>query len=75
MMLQNNCINNSVTNGLKHKKEKKSNMQNSFIWLIVAHPQKKTCLSTVTTQHNIKQRYVRRLLMRLSARKAPINHA
>ena len=30
MLLQNNCINNSVTNGLKHKEEKK-NMQNNFI--------------------------------------------
>ena len=24
MLLQNNCINNSVTNGLKHKEEKKT---------------------------------------------------
>ena len=30
MLLQNNCINNGVTSGLKEKKEKKS-MQNSFI--------------------------------------------
>ena len=30
MLLQNNCINNGVANGLKWKKEK--SMQNSFIW-------------------------------------------
>ena len=29
MLLQNNCINNGVTNGLKEKKEKK-NMQTAF---------------------------------------------
>ena len=30
MLLQKNCINNGITNGLKQKKEK--SMQNSFIW-------------------------------------------
>ena len=30
MLLQNNCTNNGVTNGLK--KERKKSMQNSFTW-------------------------------------------
>ena len=49
MLLQNNCINNGVTNGLKHRKEKKAyktalcgkikEKRDGGEWLIGAHTQ------------------------------------
>ena len=59
MMLQNNCINNGVTSGLKQRKKK--NMQTALYgkikerkgeWLIGANTQNVLYLSIVATQHN-----------------------
>ena len=76
MMLQNNCLNNGVTNGL-HKREKKS-MQTALYgkikerkndWLIGANTQNVPYLSIVVTQHKTRQRQVRRLLIKIKTRR------
>ena len=65
IMLQNNCLNNSVTNGLKQKKEK--NMQTALYgkikerkgeWLIGANTWNVRYLSIVTAQRKTRQRRV-----------------
>ena len=65
MLLQNNCINNGVNNGLKalygEIKERKSE------WLIGANTENMSYLSIVATQLKTKQRRVRRLLIRVKA--------
>ena len=72
-MLQSNCINNGVINGIRQKKEKKH--ANSFIkertgeLLIGANTQNVPYRSIVATQHNTRQRRVRRLLIRIKARR------
>ena len=78
MLLQNNCINNGVTNSLKQNKEKrackavlydkiKERRGTDSEWLIGVHTQNIPYLSTVTTQHKTKQGQVRSLLMRVKA--------
>ena len=78
--MQNSCINNGVSNGLKEKKEK--NMQKVSYdkskrreeetggeRLIGANTKNIPYLSTVATQYKTRQRGVRRLLMRVTVRK------
>ena len=78
LQFQNNCINNGVAYGLKQKKKKafktalygeiKDRRETKSEWLIGVHTQNILYLSIVTTQHSIRQRRVRRLLMRVKAR-------
>ena len=72
MMLQNNCINNVVTNSLKENKKK--NMQTVLYdkikkrrdeWFIGANTQNLPYLSIGATQDKTRQRPVRRLLRRV----------
>ena len=77
LQFQNNCINNGVAYGLKQKKKKafktalygeiKDRRETKSEWLIGEHTQNVLYLSIVTTQHSIRQRRVRRLLMRVKA--------
>ena len=67
--MQSNCKNNDVINGLKQRKGKKHAKQLYMVnkrqqgdggeWLIGAHTQNISYLSTVTTQHKSRQRPVK----------------
>ena len=70
MLLQNNCKNNDVTNGLKQKKGKKKDAIQIYMvkqkrrerrGLIGNWKAHKTHLLTVTTQHKSRQRGERRV--------------
>ena len=78
LLLQNNCINNGVTN-YWNKRNKKS-MENSFIslnkreeretkgaWLIRVQIQNVPYLSIVTTQHKTIQKRVKHLLKKVNS--------
>ena len=84
MLLQNNCINNGLTNGLKHKKDKKVGKTALYVKikkrretraerLIGVHTQNIPYLSTVTTQHKTKAHKalmrIRHLFMRIKMRR------
>ena len=84
MLLQNNCKNNDVTNGLKQKKKRKKHRKIALYgkikekrdedgWLIGTHTQNISYLSTLTKQHKSSKWCLIRLLMRIKARKARIN--
>ena len=84
MLLQKNCKNNDVTNGLKQKKKRKKHRKIALYgkikekrdedgWLIGTHTQNISYLSTITTQHESSKWRVRSLLMRMKARKLRIN--
>ena len=81
ILLQINCINNGINNGIKQKKKKacktvlykreelyiKEKRETEGEWLITVHTQNIPYLSTVTTQDKIRQRPVKPLLMRIKA--------